>query len=264
MKNKKTVGFLGIMIASATLVLASCNGGGGNTKPSQSSSDDSSGEYDEDGLEIITDANAYTGSTDFSQLDWKEKSKITAALEEYAVMNFQGGIPLYDDSSSEAFSQRVTPKSTKYITNYGFGVHEGKMDGEMMYNGTLVEPRAEYRSYFHTYTSVDSGTFNGWTATGSDVSERHSMISSSYFGVEMDGASQAGYKWVGSLSRDDAPTMLTPIYGTGADKDKIVDYTETPNPGNDVTSSFWRVYVHVGGNYKYNTVPGSKWANNPK
>ncbi len=264
MKNKKTVGFLGIMIASATLVLASCNGGGGNTKPSQSNSDDSSGKYDEDGLEIITDANAYTGSTDFSQLDWKEKSKITAALEEYAVMNFQGGIPLYDDSSSEAFSQRVTPKSTKYITNYGFGVHEGKMDGEMMYNGTLVEPRAEYRSYFHTYTSVDSGTFNGWTATGSDVSERHSMISSSYFGVEMDGASQAGYKWVGSLSRDDAPTMLTPIYGTGANKDEIVDYTETPNPGNDVTSSFWRVYVHVGGNYKYNTVPGSKWANNPK
>ena len=55
MKNKKTVGFLGIMIASATLVLASCNGGGGSTKPNQSSSDDPSGKYDEDGLEIETE-----------------------------------------------------------------------------------------------------------------------------------------------------------------------------------------------------------------
>ncbi len=252
MKVNKLTKLMGLLVLGASFTLASCSPENNNSSAASSSSSQSGqdSEKDADGLTIINDPQGYTGSDDFSELSWKEKTKITAALEQYAVDNFIGGIPLYDDSSSIAISQRVTPKSQKYITNYGFGMMEGKMevDGKM-YNGSIVESRAKYRSYYHSYTNTDSGTFNGWSSTGSDVSDRHSMISSGYFGVVMDPNESSGYRWVGELSRDSAPTMLD------------IDGNEISNPTNEQTSTKWRVYLHVGEGYAYQAVAGSKWEN---
>ncbi|MDY6094412.1 MAG: ABC transporter substrate-binding protein [Candidatus Enteromonas sp.] len=265
--TKKIRAALTLLLASGAMVLTSCNIGsqptGGSSKPTQDSSQPT---VSEEGP--IVDPQAANGSFDFSSYDWQEKTKITAALEKYAMDNFTAGIPLYDDSSSEAFSQRVNPKSQKYITNYGFGIMEGTLDpnGYMYDNNTIVEPREEYRSYFHGYTNTDSGTFNGWNATGSDVSDRMSMISSGYFGVEMN-ATQDGYSWKGELSRDSYPVMLElnpgrDFFDSGSDatrfKETIIKDENDPNV--DKTGVYWRVYLHVGEGYAYNAVPGSKWA----
>lgn len=261
MKNRKLSSLLGLLVVGGSLVLASCGDPGTTPGSSDTSSEGTGTQYDENGLEIIEDPNAANGAYDFSNLDWKEKTKITAALESYAMNNFTGGIPLYDDSSSEAFSKRVTPKSTKYITNYGFGTMEGTLDptGDM-YNGPINEPREKYKSYFHGYTNVDSGTFNAWDSSGSDVSDRHSMITSGYYGVEMN-ATKDGYQWKGELARDAYPVMLK----VDADGNQTeIKITGEDDPNLDVTSVYWRVYLHVGKGYEYKAVPGSKWANNDK
>ena len=263
MKKRNFTTLLALALVSGTLVLASCGGpdtpnSTGGTGPASSSSTPDAN-VDEDGLEIINDALAADGSFDFSNEDWHEKTKITAALERYTMQNFTGGIPLYDDSASEAFSKRFNPKSDTYITNYGFGVMEGTLvpDGEM-YNGPIVEAREQYKSYFHGYTNTDSGTFNGWDATGSDVSDRHSMITSGYYGVEMN-ATKDGYAWKGELARDAYPVMV--VKSSEDDPGTEVVITGEDDPNIDKTSVYWRVYLHVGAGYEYKAVPGSKWAN---
>lgn len=268
MKKRKVTSLLGLLVVGSSLVLASCGDpdvGSSSSNSSQGSETSSSvtdqPQYDPNGIEIIEDPLAASGAYDFSNYNWQEKTKITAALENYAMTNFTGGIPLYDDSSSEAFSHRFTPKSTTYITNYGFGTMEGTMDPDgTMYNGPINETREKYKSYFHGYTNVDSGTFNGWDATGSDVSDRHSMITSGYYGVEMN-ATKDGYTWKGELARDAYPVMIKKNSDGSEEEIKI---TGEDDPNLDVTSVYWRVYLHVGEGYEYKAVPGSKWANNAK
>ena len=233
MKKRNFTTLLALALVSGTLVLASCGGpdtpnSTGGTGPASSSSTPDAN-VDEDGLEIINDALAADGSFDFSNEDWHEKTKITAALERYTMQNFTGGIPLYDDSASEAFSKRFNPKSDTYITNYGFGVMEGTLDpnGEM-YNGPIVEAREQYKSYFHGYTNTDSGTFNGWDATGSDVSDRHSMITSGYYGVEMN-ATKDGYAWKGELARDAYPVMVVKSSEDDPGTEVVITGEDDPN-----------------------------------
>lgn len=244
--NKK-----GLLLAllSTGLVLTGCGGdnttssntGGNNTGSSQTGTDQN--EY---WSETDSGVNA-DGYADFSELDWREKSKILYSLEKYSMENFTGGIPLYDDASFEQFSKRITLPSTKYQTNYGFGTGYGTIDptGDM-YNGPISETVADWKSYFHGYTNTDSGTFNGWDSTGSDVTDRMAMITSGYFGVKAN-AANTSYNWVGSLSMTDAPIMLD-------SEGNVIE-----NPSEDQTSQFWRVKVHTGKGYTYHTAPTSKY-----
>ncbi len=243
--NKK--GLL-LFALSAGLVLTGC---GDNTSSSSktntgSSSSSSTSDSSEYWSETDSGKNA-DGYADFSELDWKEKSKILYSLEKYSMENFTGGIPLYDDASFEQFSKRITLPSTKYQTNYGFGTGYGTIDpaGDM-YDGPISEAKSEWKSYFHGYTNTDSGTFNGWDSTGSDVTDRMSMITSGYFGVKAN-AANTSYSWVGSLSKTDAPIMLD---ASG----NVVD-----NPSEDQTSQFWRVKLHYGKGYTYHTSSTSKY-----
>lgn len=267
MNSAKTLrALLGLFLAGSAMTLASCG-----DNPSSTSKPDSSSPTSSETTGTVDDPLAAQGSFDFSSYDWQEKTKITAALEKYAMDNFTAGIPLYDDSSSEAFSQRVNPKSETYITNYGFGVMEGTLDpnGYMYSDSTIVEPREEYRSYFHGYTNTDSGTFNGWNATGSDVSDRMSMITSGYFGVEMN-ENLNGYTWKGELSKTAYPVMLElnsgrDFFDDGDDATRFKEtyITDENDPNVDKTGVYWRVYLHVGEGYSYKAVPGSKWENDP-
>lgn len=243
-----------LAIVCSGLVLTGC---GGPTTPSTSTSKTDSGT----GSSKTDDPDAYYPKADsgqnfstegydadYSQKSWREKSEILYSLEKYAMENFVGGIPLYDDSSYEQFSKRVNLPSTKYLTNYGFGVGYGTITGESMYNGNIVESVPEWKSYFHGYTNTDSGSFNGWDASGSDVSDRTSMITSSYFGVKAN-ADNTSYAWEGSLSKTAAPIMLD---ASGKEVDKATITEET-------TSKYWRVYLHYGDGYTYHTAPTSKW-----
>lgn len=244
-----------LALVCSGLVLTGC----GENNPSGSSGGGNSGSssHTSKGDEEIyvpaedTGRNANTDGydADYSQKSWQEKSEILYSLEKYAMENFVGGIPLYDDSSYEQFSKRITLPSTRYLTNYGFGTGYGTINaGGDMYNGPIVESVADWKSYFHGYTSTDSGTFNGWDSTGSDVTDRMSMISSSYFGVKAN-ADNTSYAWEGSLSKTAAPVMLTE---SGQEVPES-EYNE------ETTSKYWRVYLKYGKGYTYHTAPTSKW-----
>ena len=265
MKVKHTL-LLGLV--GAALVLTGCGGMAPTSSSSSSSSEQSkSGESSEQSQSTESSSSSASSATssgdpfdpseyspafgtkDYSTVSWQEKSKILAALETYTLRNHTGGIPLYDDASYEQFSQRALNglPSRKYLTNYGFGVGYGDFKGSRMMNtAEIVESVEEWKDYFHGYTSTDSGTFNGWDATGADVSDRMSMITSSYFGVKAN-KDYTSYSWLGSLSLDDAPIMLD------ADGNVVENY------GEEDLSQFWRVRVHTGEGYTYHTAPTSKW-----
>lgn len=283
MKTKKIALNLGFL-AAATVLAASCTPGGGGHQVSHQDIPDStqteSTEIVKPSVELESgDANSprAEGTFDYSQLSWKDKSKILAQLEKYSLENHTAGIPLYDDASFEQFSQRITLPSTKYLTNYGFGVGYGTIDStKLMYNGAIDEANDAWKTYFHGYTNTDSGTFNAWNSTGSDVSDRASMITSSYFGVKA-AKDNSSYSWVGSLSTKDAPVMLSDFDTFDSDGNLKKAATETTiNSDNTVTrtnvdgstvniayeeatSQYWRVYVHTGEGYTYHTAPTSKW-----
>ena len=232
-------------LLGATLGLASC-------KPTTSSNTGSNGTGG-GGTTTVPDIPPWTpdwtdqglasGTLDYSQDSYEDKAEVLYSLEKYALDNFTAGIPLYDDASYEQFSARVTLPSTKYLTNYGFGTPYGKIDATgTMYNGPINESVEEWKSYFHGYTTVDSGTFNAWDSQGSDVTDRMSMISSSYFGVKAN-ADHSDYYWVGSLSMTDEPIMLDA-------NGQVIE-----NPSEDQTSQFWRVKVHTGEGYTYHMAP---------
>ena len=279
--NKKKMILLPLV--SLGLVLASCGDQPGNSTSSnqssgggENSSQTSGGGAYDPGEVVLPEAptgNLANGTYDFTQLNWKERSKILASLEYYALRNHSAGIPLYDDATYEQFSKRITLPSQKYLTNYGFGTSYGTIDGEgQMYNSTINEPNAKWRSYFHGYTNTDSGTFNGWNSTGSDVTERTSMISSSYFGVKANSDNTA-YEWVGSLSKTNAPIMLDEegkVVSADADGYAVREdgsyYTKLADDGteqkvlySEATSQRWRVKVKTGADMIYHTAETSKW-----
>ena len=265
-KNMKAKFSLLLGLVGASMVLASCGGTSSSTPGSSATPAASSaaegGQSSQAGPESVTPTPSSTspvtpeedyspayGTKDYSTASWQEKSKILASLETYTLRNHTGGIPLYDDASYEQFSQRALNglPSRKYLTNYGFGVGYGDFKGSRMMNTAEIDESVEeWKDYFHGYTSTDSGTFNGWDATGADVSDRMSMISSNYFGVKAN-KDYTSYSWVGSLSRDDAPIMLD------AKGNVVSEY------GEEDLSQFWRVRVHTGEGYTYHTAPTSKW-----
>ena len=153
--NKKKM--IMLPLVSLGLVLASCGDQPGTSTSSnqssgggENSSQTSGGGAYDPGEVVLPEAptgNLANGTYDFTQLNWKERSKILASLEYYALRNHSAGIPLYDDATYEQFSKRITLPSQKYLTNYGFGTSYGTIDGEgQMYNSTINEPNAKWKS----------------------------------------------------------------------------------------------------------------------
>ena len=194
------------------------------------------------------------GVFDYTTEDYETRLDILATLESYALKNHLAGIPLYDDASYERFSERITLKSDTYITNYGFGVGESEIDPTgIMCDGQIDESVDAWKSYFHGYTSVDSGTFNYWDSTGADVADRASMISGTYYEVEMT-ESKDDYKWGAGLAKQDEPIMLKKV-GEGADQ-----HFEVETDPNVKASQYWRVPLKTGADgVVYNVPDTSRW-----
>ena len=259
MKNMKNLKWFTMALVLSVTGLASCGGGNSQSEDIRSSVSQSSGGGAIDSSWVVPDTGKQMNDPrDYSTADYKTKSAILATLERYALRNHTAGIPLYDDASYEQFSQRVTASIRKtYLTNYGFGTGYGSIDGEMMYNGNIVEANPEWRSYFHGYTTADSGTFNGWNATGSDVSDRMSMVTTGYYSVQ-ENKTGDGWEWIPDLATDAAPIMLdsmggNPVAGNGESyKDPATGEMVVP------TSQFWRVKLHYGAGYTYRVPEQSK------
>lgn len=221
------------VLGMGIIVLAGCGGGGQSQGGNSGSGDACDPSHTADNVTLPLADGIY----DYSGADYTERTEILSKLESYGMKNHLCGIPLYDDSSFEQFSKRLTLPTTTYITNYGFGVGEATINPTgMMNDGVIDESKAEWKSYFHGYTSIDSGTFNYWDSTGADVADRNSMITSGYFEVAMTD-NKDDYRWLGSLSKTDTPIMLT--------KNAKGDFVET-DYAKGTTSKYWRVKLKTG------------------
>ena len=131
-----------------------------------------------------------------------EKVKILGKLEEFAVSNFLTGISLFENGGYVAYSRRVDLPVSEYISGYGFGLLR---EGNLKKDGTSWKPGvpAGYKDYLCSGTSSDPLDINAWMATGSQISDLNSYISSSYYGTRINQSKTTEYEWYPVLADDD-------------------------------------------------------------
>ena len=167
--------------------------------------------------------------------DATEKVKILGKLEEFAMSNFLTGISLFENGGYVAYSKRVDLPVSEYISGYGFGLLR---EGNLKKDGTAWKPNvpAEYKDYLCSGTSSDPLDINAWMATGSQISDLNSYISSSYYGTRKNPVKTTEYEWYPVLADDDY-----------ADPVAIDDGSEVADPGK-ASYKTWRVYLKTDRN----------------
>jgi len=230
MKNKTASLFL--VATFAALALTSC--GAKSTSSTGSASGTSASNSG------AADPVAANGQIDYSTASYGEKTKILAALEKYAMDNHLAGVPLVDDGGLELFNTRVTLPTRTYVTNYGFGTQYATITSPM---NSTQEPTSAWQSYFHSWTTTDTGDFNGMDAQGSDVADFQAMFAATLYDTKLDDDKE-GYHWVNALA-----TQKPVALNDAGEEDATLK-----------TSKKWRVYVHADeSKYVYNTA-SSKYA----
>lgn len=156
--------------------------------------------------------------------DPEARTEILGKLEEYTMENMLGGITLFEQGAYVRYSSRVTVPASECITGYGWGV---LTEGEI--NGRLEGDDVYHPEFYQTASSSDPLTINAWDATGSQVSDLSSYITSSYWSTRMKG--RTDYEWYPCLALDevDGEPFLRPIH---------------LEPDNDLKMyKKWRIYV---------------------
>ena len=162
--------------------------------------------------------------------DTQKRLDILGKLEKYAMENYLTGITLFENGGYVRYSSRVTVPADEYITGYGWGIlTEGELNGSLP--KTVPEP-----TYLQTSTSSDPLSINAWDATGSQVSDLNSYISSSYWGTRMKGTN--AYEWYPVLAKD-----TVKINGQTVANNRPIHV----EPDNDTNLyKKWRIYVKTG------------------
>ncbi len=173
----------------------------------------------------VEDASLATGIQSYSTASYEEKAKILAALEDYAVDNYLTGITMFSNGSYVCYNSRYVPAAREYVAGYGWGTkREGKL------NGTL--PRAaKHPDYYQVGTSALPLSANAMDASGSDVSDLASYLTSSYFSTRLN-ATGDGYEWYPELAV--------------ADQARPIAIGEDEKPNNASLNKRWRIYVRTG------------------
>ena len=183
----------------------------------------------------------YSGGTTEPELE--KRAEILGKLEKYAMDTKLTGITLFDNGGYVKYSSRVRLPIQEYIVGYGFGLlSEGELDGTLPgTDGGTTKP-----TYLHSSIAQDSLKINQYTASGSQVSDLASYITSSYWSTKLDG--QTSYKWFPCLASDE-------IYPTSVDAEGnvVIDTAATKvengapiamEPANSTKLyKKWRVYV---------------------
>ncbi len=161
-------------------------------------------------------------------LDVRERSKITAELEKFALKNGLTGVSLSDDGGYALYNDRVSAPlldSDSYLAGYGFGTYD---------YGKLTKPLAgetteAFKMYYHSQIdpSSDKGTINYLDSDQAAVNDMYSYMSASYFKTQLNENYDA-YEYVGNLARVDQPIPLNMDSSTGL-------------------ATKWRIPVWVGG-----------------
>ena len=181
----------------------------------------------------------YSGGTSVPEL--QKRAEILGKLEKYAMDTHLTGITLFDNGGYVKYSDRVKLPIQDYIVGYGFGLlSEGELDGELKgTDGGTTKP-----SYLHSSIAQDSLKINQYTATGSQVSDLASYITSSYWGTKLK--DQTSYEWFPLLATDE-------VYAPSVASDGTISYAASKSTNSapiamEPTNSTglykkWRVYV---------------------
>ena len=192
------------------------------------------------------------GGYNFSS-DLDAKTEILGKLEEFAMSNFLTGISLFENGGYVRYSPRVKLPTQDYITGYGFGLlSEGKLlaKGE---EGNTWEPKVSSdKDFYRSASSSDPLDINAWMATGSQVSDLNSYISTSYWGTKIDPEDSSAYVWYPILAKDDCPEPIA-IDSEGNELRTEADFEEA---GKSIYKT-WRIYVKTN-EIKYHTADGAK------
>ena len=176
-----------------------------------------------------------------------KRTEILGKLEKYTMDSHLTGITLFDNGGLVRYSDRVNlPTQGQYVTGYGFGLlTEGSLDPDKPLTG---EDGKKNPDYLHTSIAQDSHKINQYTATGSQVSDLASYITSSYWGTKLKGS---GYEWTPVLATDEVYPVSVAADGTvSMDKSKKVPNSEPipMEPANDLKMyKKWRIYVKTDG-----------------
>lgn len=185
---------------------------------------------------------------------YAKKAEALGQLERYAMENHLTGITLFDDGGYVKYSERVkfsdeAGANPQYITGYGFGLlQDGFIDPS---KGTINEGD-DYQSYYHSAFSQDSESVNQFKATGSQVSDLASYITSTYWGVrrstEGNGKGAIDTEWYPVLAEDKIikPTAVNETGEVTAWSDaEVVNEEPVAMEEHNDTGLYkkWRIYV---------------------
>ena len=175
------------------------------------------------------------GGYNFSS-DKKAKETILGELESFAMSNFLTGISLFENGGYVRYSPRVHLGTSNYITGYGFGLLS---EGHLHEQGSTWEPQVSWdRSYLSTASSSDPLDINAWDATGSQVADLNSYISTSYWGTKIHHSDSTKYEWYPILAQDDCEDPIA----IDADGNELKTKADFDAAGKSIFKT-WRVYV---------------------
>lgn len=198
-------------------------------------------EEESDSTIIITietyDKDPLSGLASYKGEDGETRTEILGKLEKYAMDKHLTGVSLFENGGYVMYNPRVQKGTENYITGYGFGIlSEGNITEDL-----ASETNPNWKRYYHSAASNDPKNINHLNASGSEVSDLASYVTSSYWGVRMN-ETKDGYTWYGSLSKDDRPIPC-----------KIVD-GEVVEDETLATSNVWKFHIRTGEDgVKYST-----------
>jgi len=191
----------------------------------------------------------YSGGTKTEDLE--RRAEILGHLEKYAMDTHLTGLTLFENGGLVKYADRVQiPTAGKaYIDGYGFGIiSEGSLNGKLP--GSEGGSDTEEPYYYHSSISQDSLKINQYSATGSQVSDLASYITSSYWSTKLN-EHYTDYDWYPSLATDE---IYVPKFNESGAVESYAS-TKTPN-GAPVPAEAentaglykkWRIYVKTDG-----------------
>lgn len=201
----------------------------------------------------------YSGGTSTEELN--KRAEILGKLEKYAMDSHLTGITLFDNGGKVRYSPRVKIPTTghQYVEGYGFGIlTEGELNPDLPLDGN--DGGQSYPTFYHTSFSQDPLKINQFTATGSQVSDLASHITSSYWSTRLVENDASRYEWYPALAAD---SIRKPIFD---DAGNVDHYEASATANNEPIPAEvengaklyrkWRVYVKTDdkfGNLKYTT-----------
>lgn len=186
------------------------------------------------------------GGYNFSS-DLEAKTEILGKLEEYAMSNFLTGISLFENGGFVRYSERVHLPTQEYITGYGFGLlSEGWLDD------SWTPKVSKDADYYRSATSSDPLDINAWMATGSQVADLNSYISTSYWGTKIDPEDSTKYVWYPILARDDCPEPVAVVVDPETGVETLLRTEADFENAHKSIFKTWRIYVKTN-ELKYHT-----------